>query len=497
MKRTSNRDDHGGDNEDKKARFGSMLDGPDVSEYEFDPLDMETSSQIGGGEHLDKTSDICAEFLHNKPEFNTEFVDLDNTVDQIVSARATSKNQSVAEEKDLINLEETLSADQDHNYLIDDENDNDDNAERISSLRASLVAKDNEMKTKENEIIRLMEENNKIKEESKTKDEANDALTATNNSLEDVKSLLESKVKVLEETKSKYELRLKTYGTTIRQMDLELKKHNAKKVNDGKAGVADKELEDKAKKANKQLIDKQKELKFAQATLKKKESAEKELQLAINEKNGRISKLELENTRLQMMFDHAKEIKHDKPNAEREKPKKEDKESSESQVPKPNIKCFYENNGTCRDQDKCKFSHPKKTCQSYSKLGSCPQESLCEHRHPRKICLRLQSTGYCAGGDRCRDRHPLEYAYQDCSQSNFKKQKFNNNFNTYFLGSSPHSLQGPGVPDQTFQPGPREPWTPPFHAGGSQVPLPQHPHPGHQAGPRHQHPSQGWGGQMW
>ena len=130
-------------------------------------------------------------------------------------------------------------------------------------------------------------------------------------------------------------------------------------------------------------------------------------------------------------------------------------------------------------------------------LCSCPQESLCEHRHPRKICLRLQSTGYCAGGDRCRDRHPLEYAYQDCSQSNFKKQKFNNNFNTYFLGSSPHSLQGPGVPDQTFQPGPREPWTPPFQAGGSQGPLPQQPHPGHQAGSRHQHPSQGWGGQMW
>ena len=78
-----------------------------------------------------------------------------------------------------------------------------------------------------------------------------------------MKSLLESKVKVLEETKSKYELRLKTYGTTIRQMDLELKQHNAKKVNDGKAGVADKELEEKARKATNKLVDKQKEFKVA------------------------------------------------------------------------------------------------------------------------------------------------------------------------------------------------------------------------------------------
>ena len=182
-------------------------------------------------------------------------------------------------------------------------------------------------------------------------------------------------------------------------------------------------------------------------------------------------------------FIHAKKTADDKP------------DSKEPQAQTQNIKCYYENNGTCRDLERCKFSHPKKTCQSHSKLGSCAQESLCEHRHPRKVCPRLQSAGYCAGGDRCRDRHPLEYAYQDPSQSNFRKLKMNNNFNYRFLGSSPHSLQGQGVSEQTFLAGHREPWTPPFQAGAGQGQPPQHPHPP-QAGHRQQQP-QGWGGQMW
>ena len=371
------------------------------------------------------------------------------------------------------------------------------------------------MKEMEKELKRHVEEYEKIKEESRVKDETNDALTASNNSLEDMKNLLESKVKALEETKSKYELRLKTYGSTIRQMDLELKE--AKKT-DLKPGAAEKLLEEKVKKISKQLIEKQKELKIEKANVKAKESAEKALQLSINEKNTKISQLEIANTRLQSMFEHAKELgqKNSKPNDESGKSKKENdpKEPVEPEAKKQNAKCFYENNGTCRDADKCKFVHPKKTCQAFSKLGSCAQENLCDHRHPRKVCPRLQSTGYCPGGDRCRDRHPLEYAYQDYSQSKYRKQYLNNNFNTHFLGSSPHSLQGPGVPNQTFQAGPREAWTPPFQqagvsqgppqqqpqpfqqAGVSQGPPLQPPHPGH-AGHRHPHPHQGRGGQMW
>ena len=156
------------------------------------------------------------------------------------------------------------------------------------------------------------------------------------------------------------------------------------------------------------------------------------------------------------MYEHVKEMgnKHlvkngDKPDAS----KTMEVKASAEKVPardKAETRCHYENSGNCRDQDKCAYYHPKKTCQTQSKLGSCPQESLCEHRHPHRVCPRLQSTGYCASGDRCRNRHPLEYALSDYSQSTRRNGKYiHNNFNRNFLGSSPHSLQGPGV-DQAY-----------------------------------------------
>ena len=48
-------------------------------------------------------------------------------------------------------------------------------------------------------------------------------------------------------------------------------------------------------------------------------------------------------------------------------------------------KCRFENTGVCRSKNECNDLHPKKTCQSFSKLGSCPLESLCEHRHPYSL----------------------------------------------------------------------------------------------------------------
>ena len=207
-----------------------------------------------------------------------------------------------------------------------------------------------------------------------------------------------------------------------------------------------------------------------------------------------------------MMYDHSKEIGNKPPNAKDKK--NEDKSAKPSDPtekvtsePKVKTKCFYENNSTCRDHERCKFLHPKKTCQSFSKLGSCSQESLCEHRHPQNICFRLQSTGYCASGDRCRNRHPLEYAYKDYSQSNYNKQNYNNNLNYNFLGSSPHSLQGPGGPEQSYaaassppRTGTREPWTPPLHPGLS---LPNQSQNQQFQGAQHLHQSQGWEGQRW
>ena len=123
--------------DNKKTKFGSVLEDPDETEFEFDSVNMETSSQIGGTDHLDNTSDICADYLRGKPEKLSEFDDLDNTANQIVRARATTESRD--EDNDLINLDETLSHDQDHNYLAEDDviqdGDND-----IELLRAKNIS---------------------------------------------------------------------------------------------------------------------------------------------------------------------------------------------------------------------------------------------------------------------------------------------------------------------------------------------------------------------
>ena len=450
--------------ENKKQKFGSMIDGQDVSDFEFDPFNVETSSQIEGSEHLDQTSDICAAYLKEKFE-DKVFEDHENTVDEIVASR-TSAN--------LINLDVTISADQDHNYLLKEDDCNEMIDEELCAVRASAAS----LKV---DVSRLTEENRQLKEMIVVKNEANEALTATNNSLEDVRNQLASKVKNLEAIKSKYENRLKTYGATIKQMDSEIKQLKAR----GSSAADKLENDDKVKKVQEMVKDKQKEIKSLQNTIKKKDSVEKELQIVINNKNARISELEIVNNRQQIMYEQAKEIgdKHLKNSGNNEGAMfKGTSSKSNPEFKVPPKKCFYENNGNCREQEKCPFNHPKKTCQSHSKLGSCSQESLCEHRHPQKVCPRLQATGYCSSGDRCRNRHPLEFALNDYSQSTWRKRNiYNNNFKSHFLGSSPHSLQGPGA-DQAY-PGfrathpsaPREPWSPPFQAGASQGGPPHHP----------------------
>ena len=90
---------------------------------------------------------------------------------------------------------------------------------------------------------------------------------------------------------------------------------------------------------------------------------EKELQITINSKNARISELEIGNSRQQMMYQHAKEINEKHVKASDKAEKRSNKETVDDTTKGPVKKCYYENNGNCRDQDKCPYYHPKKTCQ--------------------------------------------------------------------------------------------------------------------------------------
>ena len=65
----------------------------------------------------------------------------------------------------------------------------------------------------------------------------------------------------------------------------------------------------KSKDANSQLNDKKKELKKAKDDIEIANKRASDFQDIINQKNGRICELETTNTRLQLMYNHAKETK--------------------------------------------------------------------------------------------------------------------------------------------------------------------------------------------
>ena len=129
----------------------------------------------------------------------------------------------------------------------------------------------------------------------------------------------------------------------------------------------------------------------------------------MQEKNKKRSELKNSNTRLKSMTNHATEF------AEKSK-KKEPEDKNVKNCDERNVKCKFENSGTCRRRSECKDSHPRKTCQAYSKLGSCPLESSCEHRHPFGVCYAWQRDSFCPDGENCRHRHPFELAIKSPNQ---------------------------------------------------------------------------------
>ena len=115
-----------------------------------------------------------------------------------------------------------------------------------------------------------------------------------------------------------------------------------------------------------------------------------------------------------------------------------DAEKEKTAVVSQKSKCKYENGGKCKEKESCEYFHPKRTCQTYSKLGSCPVGNQCNRRHPKIICREWEVNHNCQWNDRCRFRHPLE-----------KIQK-------NFLGVRPpvpkESQQQQQIPKQTLQP---------------------------------------------
>ena len=340
---------------------------------------------------------ICNNYLKRKPNSISELDDVELMADQIVKQRASVAAVSgLTNDKNLINLNDTL-------MNTEDEPDYKQALENMQLEKRDLEAQ-----------LRLKEESLSL-------------LTAKNNSLEDDNINLNARISELSKIRMQDEERIKTYCLTISEMNGELSR------NKDSVDIVNK-LKHDLLQASKLAEEKQKELKAALSSLKRKEIAEKDIQLTLNQKNKQIIDLENENTRLKLKYEQAKDysiIVQSKKVTEDISP------DNESRSPRL-VKCAFENVGNCKDKHNCKYFHPKEVCQSFSKLGSCiTSESMCEHRHPKWICKRLVNTGFCQYGDRCRDRHPIELT----NRSIFVRQIYLRQYRNSFLGQGQDSSE--------------------------------------------------------
>ena len=132
------------------------------------------------------------------------------------------------------------------------------------------------------------------------KEESLSLLTAKNNSLEDDNINLNARISELSKIRMQDEERIKTYCLTISEMNGELSR------NKDSVDIVNK-LKHDLLQASKLAEEKQKELKAALSSLKRKEIAEKDIQLTLNQKNKQIIDLENENTRLKLKYEQAKD----------------------------------------------------------------------------------------------------------------------------------------------------------------------------------------------
>ena len=354
---------------------------------------------------------------------------LNETVEQFMAER----KKSATDEFDDIDVEE-ISPDQDHAHLadgnVDNEVDNDVDLLKATnlSLKLELEKKDillnenkNDLKAAQLELTEQLHVAQSLRDDFKNKDEALDTATAQINGLEEKKKVLENKlreytemlrtlIKEKDEKSDQPNEREKELANTVKEKNKVIKKSEtaqkrlASKLAELENKVNENNTKEKYKKVNDQLSAKTKEAKKNNDDLKKAEKRAIELMDTVSGLNKKVSELENSNTRLRLMKDQAKEIieKTDKARP---------KSTSDAITTNNKKKCKFENTGNCRNRE-CEDIHPKKTCQSSSKLGSCPLESSCEHRHPFGICFDWEKNGQCFRGDGCRNRHPLEMGAQ-------------------------------------------------------------------------------------
>ena len=375
--------------------------------------------------HLDE---LCESALTSAKSKEEDILN-DSFLDNLMSNENESKNISID------SLEE-ISPDQDHNF-IKAASDADVHLQKIKiiSLETELRKKDSQLKAREDELLEVrtelsekMEENDKLKNDIEIKEEACDTAIAKANSLEEKNSELINRL--LKHTKTiksmladaeKYRGSHDECKAAINMKDkiikqgLVDKKTLAKRIEqlENTVAVDNAGLSEQNRSTTDKLKVKSKEMKEAQNIIKKASENEKILQNIINDKNRKISELEISLATTKSILEHTKEINSSKNEDSFIKPEFDEpliKFKTKTSPAKPIKKCRFENSGSCNKKESCSFLHPVATCQAFSRLGSCQDEKKCVYRHPRNICTSWKTYRACKEGEKCRDRHPLEYS---------------------------------------------------------------------------------------
>ena len=335
---------------------------------------------------------MCDQVLSSSPVHQVRGVDdqNDSYLEKLMDPEADNEDKEVSE----------LNPDQDHDFLIDED------VTDSAILKIKVLSLEADLRKKVDELLETKSALDAKTDEVLLKQEAAESALARVNLLEEKNAKYCRTVKTLVADAKQKEEDLKACKKVIAEKDKLLKKAAAekkllaKRVEEIENSVTSENasLSDQHRATNEKLKVKSKELKEAQNDNKKTIENEKGMQAIYNEKNRKISELELALATTKSLLDYAKEISNNKEVA------KEAVEKVKEASPPKLKRCKFENTGACNRKDSCKFVHPVTVCQGFSRFGSCPKEGKCEERHPRSVCISWRNTGYCEEGDACRNR---------------------------------------------------------------------------------------------
>ena len=369
----------------------------------------------------------------------------------------------------MVEGDDSLPPDQDHNDILKEENELTLQT-KIMSLKLELQNKESTINEQSNEIdilkVEVAELSEKFMESEKTKKELQESLECAMIRANSIETQL-----------SKVTRENKLFSTAIKKLTSHNSNQEARNVKDGsstnsevekrcrllgqrvaeleaQSGEASSALEHKLKKVNDNLNAKTKELKNKNTELKKAEKNVIDLTDKLNASKKLVSELENSNARLKQMSELSKEKSARSKQSSQHKQSKEKSSPDRVSHPKPEksssgksdankspgevttasskssrsppvssksvpcsvsdsnssaVKCRSDNVGKCHRGNQCRDKHAKRTCPLYSRFNFCNQETTCEYRHPSGDCYEWLNTGNCRHGDDCRFKHPIEW----------------------------------------------------------------------------------------